>query len=352
MRLLMLSSMVAVAGCGGAGDAESLARLLDEDRQAHLETDAGLIAGHLADSLIAISDGRITVETRDQAREFFQAYFDGARYHAWEDVIPPIVRVHPGGRSAWVLRRVRVDREEPALGGRVARRQFTSAWAASYEWRNGRWQMTTVTTSSEPDSPTDRILAGAARAIANEDAPPLDAIRATADAQGPGARFEVTVTSRRSGEVRIEFSNGLAAGIAPDTAWWTEAGRPAAALSPPLESFLRGHELHMMLLAPATRVRNPAFTGEIALGGTPALRLSGVNSAGTPVELYFTAQDTLPLGMRIDDTLRGAGPVTVVVGDWVLQKSHRVFQRAEFRQGREIFRYRFTAIDINPATAD
>jgi hypothetical protein len=99
-------------------------------------------------------------------------------------------------------------------------------------------------------------------------------------------------------------------------------------------------------------VRNPAFTGEVALGGTPALRLSGVNSAGTPVELYFTAQDTLPLGMRIDDTLRGAGPVTVVVGDWVLQKSHRVFQRAEFRQGREIFRYRFTAIDINPATAD
>ena len=134
--------------------------------------------------------------SREQAREFFREYFSGARYHAWEDVVPPIVRVNPGGRSAWVLRRVRVDREEPALGGRMARRQFTSAWAASYEWRNGRWQMTTVTTTSVPDSPADRILAGAARAIANDGAPPLDAIRAAADAQGPGTRFEVAVTSR------------------------------------------------------------------------------------------------------------------------------------------------------------
>lgn len=78
------------------------------------------------------------------------------------------------------------------------------------------------------------------------------------------------------------------------------------------------------------------------------LRLFGVNSAGTPVELSFGARDTLPVGMKIDDTLRDAGPVTTLVSDRVLHQSHRVFQRAEFRQGREVFRYRFTTIEINP----
>ena len=351
MRHLVLGPMVALAACAGGGDAASLSLLLEEDRRAHLETDAGLIAGHLADSLISVADGRISVETREQARAFFEEYFRGARYHAWEDVAPPVIEVYPGGRGAWVVRRVRVDREEPALGGRVARRQFTSAWAAAYAWRDGRWQMTTVTTTTVPDTPADRILAGAARAVATDDAPLLEAIRAGAEAQGPGTRFEVAVTSRRSGEARIEFSNGLEAAIGPDTAWWRETGRPAVALEPPLESFLRGHELHMTLLAPASRVRNPTFTGATAFAGTPALRLSGVNSAGTPVELFFAARDTLPLGMRIDDALRRAGAVTTVVSDWVLHGAHRVFQRAEFRQGAEVFRYRFTAIDINPPPA-
>lgn len=346
-RHLAALALLALA-CGGGGDAASLQRLLDDDRRAHLETNADLLADHLADSVISVTDGRVEVQSREQVRESFRGYFAGARYHAWEDLVAPVVRIEPGGRSGWVLRQVTVDREAPRLGGATAHRRFTSAWLATYAWRAGRWQMTTVTSTFVPDTPADRILAAAGRATAAAGAEPLDAVRAATDAEGPRGRFQVTVTSRRSGEARIDFSSGLTAGIGPDSNWWSAPGESPTMLDAGRASFLRGHELHMTMLAPASRVPEPAFTGEVDFEGTPALRLSGLDLAGIPIELFFSRIDTLPLGMRGDDRLRGAGPVTTLVSDWVDQNGRRIFRRAEFRQGVEVFRYRYTSVELNP----
>lgn len=341
---LGLAVLLVLAGCSRGNEA-SLRQLLEEDRRAHLETDADLIADHLADTLISVADGRVTLEPREQARAFFRSYFSGARYLVWEDVVPPVVHVAPDGRSAWVIRQVRAERDEPGLGGRTLRRAFSSAWTATYAWRDGRWQMTTVASTFVPDSPADRILAGAARATGIDRPGRVETITAAADAAGPGTTFQVTVTSHRSGAARIVFSSGLDAGLSADSTWWQAPGQAPALLDPDRESFVRGHELHMALLAPASRVRDPAFTGEVDFAGTRALRVSGVDLSGAPVDLFFGAADTVPLGMRVDDRLRGAGPVTTTVSDWIDLGGRRLFQRAEFRQGAETFRYRFTGIE-------
>lgn len=350
-RRLLLFALAGALGCAG-GDLESLHRLLEEDRRAHLETDADLLAEHLADTLISLADGRITVSSRDQVRSAFRSYFAGARYHAWEDEAPPLIRISPGGRMAWVARRVRVDREEPALGGGRRRRRFTGAWTATYERQDGRWRMASVASTFEPDTPGDRILAGAARAVGDSAVKHLESIRATAAAAGPRSRFQVRVTSRRSGEARLDFSGGTRAAIGRHGAWWANPGAEPERLDPARETFLRGHELHLMLLAPETRTRGLAFTGRVAFEGVPALRLTGVDALDGPVELFFRAADSLPLGFRIVDHVRGSGPVTVTVGDWVEREGVRVFRTAEFRQGPELYRYRYTGIDLNPAIGD
>jgi hypothetical protein len=54
---------------------------------------------------------------------------------------------------AWVIRMVRVEREEPAGDGGRRSRKFVSAYTATYERRAGRWRMTTVTSTFLPQPP-------------------------------------------------------------------------------------------------------------------------------------------------------------------------------------------------------
>ena len=87
--------------------------MLADGRRAHLETDAGRLAAGLADSLVSLDAGAVSVQPRDSVRAMFARYFAGARYHAWEDVVPPRVILSADRSLAWVSRVVCVDREEP-----------------------------------------------------------------------------------------------------------------------------------------------------------------------------------------------------------------------------------------------
>jgi hypothetical protein len=341
-----------LGACRAGGTEAALRQVLAEERQAHLDTDADLLASNLADTLVSIDAGAIDPEPRDRVRDQFRHYFAGARYLTWDDDRDPVVRVAPGGELAWVARRVRIARDEPALGGGTRRRALISAWTATYAWRAGRWQMTSVTSTFLPDSPADRILAGAQRAIGPAALDRLEGVRATAAASGPGTTFQVTVTSRRSGEARVDFSTGWGAGIGAHDRW-TRTGDSTGPLSPAMETFLRGHEIHLTLLAPESRYPALAFGGRVRLDGREVLSLVGADALGGRVELYYAPDDTLPVGYRVLDQARPErGPVTLTVGDWEPRDGFRLFTTAQFRQGGEVFRYRFTEVQLDPPVAD
>jgi len=346
-----LLALVLIGGCRTGGSESALRQVLDQERRAHRETDADLLASNLADTLISVDDGSIRSETRERVRDQFRAYFTGAHYLTWDDESRPLIEIAPAGDLAWVARRVRVSREEPGLGDVTRRRDFVSAWTATYRWRAGRWEMTSVTSTFLPDSPADRILAGARRAIGGHGAR-LTSVRATAAASGPSTSFEVTVSSRRSGEARVDFSGGFSAGIGRHRRWARTADSTGP-LTPEMETFLRGHEIHLTLLAPESRYPTLGFGGRVDLDGRAALSLVGADALGGRVELFFATADTLPLGYRVIDQARPErGPVTLTVGDWVPRDGRRIFTTARFRQGNETFRYRFTDVVLDPPLPD
>jgi hypothetical protein len=123
---------------------ESLLAILESDRQAHLETDAQRLVSNLADTLIDVADGEIERESRGDVEKSFASYLEGAEYHAWDDVVPPIVRMSDDLSMAWVARKVRVERDEPDGQGGMRRTRFTAAWIATYEKRASAWKMTAV----------------------------------------------------------------------------------------------------------------------------------------------------------------------------------------------------------------
>ena len=165
MRAVSIVPLV-VAACVGAApapiqdraEAARAARLaldsaLVQGRAAHLETSAEHLAAGVAETLISVDAGVVTRQPRDSLRAMFERYFEGASYHTWEDVQPPVIQLSDDNSLAWVARVVCVDREEPAPSGERRRRRFVSAYSATFVRRDGRWTMTTVTSTFLPTPP-------------------------------------------------------------------------------------------------------------------------------------------------------------------------------------------------------
>jgi hypothetical protein len=171
--LARAGTLLLLAACAGTSaptdapaPADAAARaalhsMLVDGRRAHLETDAGRLAAGLADSLVSLDAGAVSVQPRDSVRAMFARYFAAARYHAWEDVVPPRVILSADRSLAWVSRVVCVDREEPDSNGGRRRRVFVSGYSATFAWQAGRYRMTTVTSTVHPEPPEHCPSSGA-----------------------------------------------------------------------------------------------------------------------------------------------------------------------------------------------
>lgn len=352
VRILVTASLL--GACTSGSDRAALERILESDRRAHFETDAGLLAANLADSLLVVDGSRVHRVSREDVRRQFEAVFDGAVYHRWEDLEPPAITVSADGSMAWVTRRVSVDREAPGLGGRLERERFESAWTATYAAADGAWRMTSVTSTFARIPDPALIVAGARRATgADPGLAGVGFVRFDASATGPGGAFSVRLAATPEGAVRVDFSEGLSAAIGRAASWVrTAPDAEVETLGDTLATFVRGHDLVMNLLAPGTRFASLRYAGIERFDGREAIRLDGIDAVEGPVQLYYARADTLPLGFAQLDHVRGRGRVTVTVGDWRAESGIRLPHFARFVQGEEIFEYHMEMEVLSSAPED
>ncbi|MGE0352136.1 MAG: hypothetical protein AB7I33_01375 [Gemmatimonadales bacterium] len=199
--------------------------------------------------------------------------------------------------------------------------------------------------SAPATDPAAAVLAGALRAEGGSAAAAVSTIYTRADVQGPDRAFETLIWSARDGRVRMEQTTGFGAGVVPGDRWMRnrETGE-LDSLDQPTEDFVRGHELHAMVLMPENRLRHPEYLGIQEWDGTAAILLRYTDRSGHPVLAAFSTTDTLPLGLQITFT---DPDVFIRFRDWVDRAGVRVFREAEFRQEDEIFTYRFADIELD-----
>ncbi len=350
-----IAASLGAISCGaGPGEAE-LRQVLESNRAAHLSVDASMLVAHLADSVISVDAGAVFVQTREEIEDSYRAYFEGATYRAWEDIDPPVIAIATDGSLASVTRRVRVDREGPRFGGRLARVQFVAAWTATYEPDGDTWKMTSVTSTSASDPSTAQVLAGVRRALdPGGSIGNVEFVRFEAEASGPGGPdYQVSVRSTVAGNVRLDFSMGFSAAMTPDHGWVRlDPAAPPETMTDTLESFVRGHDLILNVLNPDRRFGPLRFAGEQTFGEVPAIRIDGADALGSPIEFYYAKSDTIPLGFRLVDHLRGRGPVITSLFDWALRDGLRLPTRARFVQGEEVFHYEITLVETAATTDD
>jgi hypothetical protein len=110
---------------------------------------------------------------------------------------------------------------------------------------------------------------------------------------------------------------------------------------------VRGHELHLLVLAPESRWHGPLALGRQPWQGDSALAVSLLDELDTPAVLYLSPRDTLPVGLRLVNHTGVGGRVDVTFGDWTLVDGVRLFRRAAFQHGGDRYEYRYTALRLN-----
>lgn len=145
-----LTILVILPSCAPrARHAESEAELLQLQslqRQAHLEKDAELLTSIFAEDFLSVQNGEISRPSRDESRAMFQAYFDRVEFLAWDDIVPPRIRVSADGTFAHVLVHKRVR-----LKGRSGEESETEfAWLETYERLDRAWRLTAVVSTRRP----------------------------------------------------------------------------------------------------------------------------------------------------------------------------------------------------------
>ena len=311
-----------------------------------------MLADLVADTITSVDGGAVFRMTREDVAAQFEAYFGTVDIVRWESVEEPIVRLAPGGISATVIRRVRMERDVSRLGART-RDTVVLAWSSGYERIEGVWRMVSVATTALEMGPSPASVARAARrAIGWSDARRDSAWVLGATVEWAGPPYDVEVSSTRSGTARLHFVDGATMAIG-ETARWAELERGTpVVLSDTLETFLRGHDYFLNLIEPGTRFRSLSVAGDARFGGAEAVMVTGVDALGSVVKLYYAREDTLPLGYEIQDHLRGGPEVRTRIRDWAERDRARIPRLVRFTQGDDVFDYTVSNVTAYPPVSD
>ncbi|RKZ12288.1 hypothetical protein DRQ50_12165 [bacterium] len=117
----------------------ALLRIHRQDIQAHVEGNVDALLITIPDDMIVAGDGNVFHQSRDQVRQFFTGYLEGAEYSRYEDLMVPHVEVSDDGTMGWVISRTAVERTEPDGQGGRRERSFIYAGIMTYENHGDGW---------------------------------------------------------------------------------------------------------------------------------------------------------------------------------------------------------------------
>lgn len=132
-----------------AAKAELLA-LHQATRRAHFARDVDAILATIPPEFIYVRDGKIETQSKEDLRNRFANYFQGAEFSAWDDLEPPIIHVSPDGRMGWMIVRVKIEYTKAGAAGVKTNEQTVMAWMSAYEKRDGKWLHVANTSTSAP----------------------------------------------------------------------------------------------------------------------------------------------------------------------------------------------------------
>ncbi|MFL5546063.1 MAG: nuclear transport factor 2 family protein [Gemmatimonadales bacterium] len=82
----------------------------------------------------------------------FQEYLDASTFQAWDDIVPPRIKISPDGQMAHAIVQKRVHLTANDSTGKVQPERTRFAWMSVYEKQGGKWRLAAIASTDRPDS--------------------------------------------------------------------------------------------------------------------------------------------------------------------------------------------------------
>lgn len=193
----------------------------------------------------------------------------------------------------------------------------------------------------------DAVLAGARRAMGVTDS--IKTLDVFANVTSPGGSFETRVASSSAGHMRISIGKDLIGGINLGAGWRCDSLGKLVDLDTLTRSVIRGHDLHMITLAPHVWLKSPTLRPCLTqCGDDSVMTVEFKDELGGPLLVYYRATDTLPIGLDVvNHTGNGEPRVEVYLSAWDEKGAPRFFRNARFQKGVNKFDYDYREVKLN-----
>lgn len=388
--LLSAAAIAATFGCSAPATvpptnarptAESVLAVHRDSLRAHIERDWQWFGRDIADPTIAVSRGEIRQEPAEDTLKRFRAYLGRTEFSRYEDLEEPIVFMSPDGQMALLIVRVIVEGQQTLDDGRRPVFSTTFAWASLFQRRAGRWVRVATISTNAPAS--ERVakretgisgsglsatgaLSGKALALWKEaqramgGAVAIEAVRsitARADVTAPGGVGRLTVESHADGRLRFDQQTSAGQRNLVELSRTGDGDRVhknggTEPLAARMSAFVRGHELHMMALAPALHYSGGAADQAEQFGGRMCDVIKFEDAYGKPVRVYLDSESKLPAGfVLVEPESSDDAPITFVLSGWQPFGTLRLFTTVEIEHRGARFRYDYREIRLNEASS-
>lgn len=174
-------------------------------------------------------------------------------------------------------------------------------------------------------------------------------IYALAECKSPGGHFTTAVYSDMDGNTRFEQKGE---GYQIMSYVWEGEGyqkdllsKDSSEVSDIMKTFLTGHEVHQLAIAPESRFSNP---GKKVIDTSGYYRLTLMDMKSSPVYLFYEKENLLPVKMQLENhTGRGEKVVTTEWKNWKVIENCKLPTEVLFIQGKDTFFYNFIDIKLN-----
>lgn len=117
--------------------------------------------------------------------------------------------------------------------------------------------------------------------------------------------------------------------------------------SPIDRAFVRGHEYHMIMLAPARRYRGGTRLADTTFAERSCHVLAFTDEFGKPLHFYIDRETLRPVGfVMIEPASPDDAPISVVAHDWRTITGLQLFSRLEIEHRGQRFTYAYTELAV------
>ena len=156
VRALLASALLcSLAACApaldhGVIDEAELLAIHQSILQTHLDRDPEAWTALETDTVLVGSRGEVFYADRPSRLDMRRSYLGATRFHRYEDLRPPIVRVAGDRSIGWVVAEVGIAGVQENAAGGLDTLSATWAWIEMYERIEGRWLMSGNVSTEKP----------------------------------------------------------------------------------------------------------------------------------------------------------------------------------------------------------